>query len=82
MAVISNIGTGWSDAVTLAAAEFWQVQAGPVYLATAATDAPAALNDGLLLVDGQIVELAATEVVRYRSATGSANAALVRRAKA
>ena len=82
MAVISDIGIDWSDAVTLTADEFWQVRRGPIYLATAAASAPSVNEDGLLLSDGDVIALTAGEVVRYRSATGSANARIVRREKA
>jgi hypothetical protein len=82
MAVISDIGTAWSASVTLTTDEFWQVRAGPVFLATAAASEPAALDDGLLLGDGDVIALTSGEVVRYRSATGAANARLVRRTKA
>jgi hypothetical protein len=82
MAIIADIGTAWSATVTLAADEFWQVRVGPVFLATSAASEPASLDDGLLLSEGDVIALNNGEVVRYRSATGSANARLVRRAKA
>jgi len=82
MAEITGIGVAWSDAVTLDADEFWQIRRGPVYLATAASTTPSGDGDGLLLSDGDVIALNSGEVVRYRSATGTANARIVRRAKA
>lgn len=82
MAIVSDFTRDWSSPVTLAADEFWQVRVGPVYIATAATSAPGALDDGLLLGAGDIVALTTGEVVRYRSARSEGDGAVVRRAKA
>lgn len=81
MSVITDATAAWSSTVTLSANEFWQVRQGPVYLATAATSEPASLTDGILLSDGDVIELANGEVVRYRSARPDATAIIVRRAK-
>jgi len=82
MAIVSDFTRTWSAAVTLAGDEFWQVQIGPIYLATAASTAPATDTDGLLLPEGSILALSVGEVVRYRSARPEGNGAVVRRAKA
>lgn len=82
MAIVEDFDFEWSDAVTLAADEFWQVRKGPVYVTTAATSAPSDLTDGLLLNDGDILSLGTGEVVRYRSARPEGDGAVVRRAKA
>lgn len=81
MSVISNVTGSWSSAVTLSANEFWQVRKGPVYIATQASSAPGTDNDGILLSDGDVIELANTDVVRYRSARADAAGEIVRRAK-
>jgi hypothetical protein len=81
MAVISDATAAWSATVTLAANEFWQVRAGPVFIATGATSVPSSLDDGLLLSDGDILALGSGEVVRYRSARPDGSAALIRRTK-
>lgn len=80
MARITNITSAWSSAVTLSSAEFWQVVGGPIYIATGATSEPASLDDGLLLTNGDIIDLANGEVVRYRST--DTGASLTRRAHA
>ena len=82
MAIVSDFARDWSAPVTLAADEFWQVRIGPVYIATAATTAPADLTDALLLSEGDILALGAGEVVRYRSARPEGDGAAVRRARA
>lgn len=81
MAIITDATTAWSDAVTLTVSEFWQVRRGPVFIATDASAAPADLSDGLLLSDGDILALGATEVVRYRSARPDGTAVIIRRGK-
>lgn len=81
MSVITNATTDWSSAVTLSANEFWQVRVGPVYIATQASSAPGTANDGILLDAGDVIELANTEVVRYRSARADGTGTIVRRAK-
>lgn len=68
MAIVSDFTPSWSSSVTLTANEYWQVQVGPVYIATGASSVPSTLDDGLLLDVGDILTLANTEVVRYRSA--------------
>lgn len=82
MAIISNVTGAWSDAVTLSTPEFWQVQVGPVFLATAASTAPAEDSDGLLLSEEDVIALESGEVLRYRSARPDRTGVLVRRAKA
>lgn len=82
MAIVTDFTGSWSSAVTLAAAEFWQVQVGPVYIATAATTAPSDLADGLLLGEGDTVSFASGEVVRYRSARPDGGGRVMRRARA
>lgn len=82
MAIVTDVTAAWSAAVTLAADEFWQVQTGPLYVATDATSEPAAETDGLLLAEGDVLALATGDVVRYRSARPEGNGAIVRRAKA
>lgn len=82
MALVTDFTNAWSSTVTLAAAEFWQVRVGPVYIATAATVAPVDDRDGVLLNEGDILALASGEVVRYRSARPEGNGTVVRRAKA
>lgn len=63
----------WSDALTLTGDAILQVHAGTVVLALNATNAPADLDDGLILrqdVDGPLrdsVELPAGSVVRWRA---------------
>lgn len=81
MSVISNVTGSWSSAVTLSANEFWQVRKGPIYLATQASSEPGTENDGILLGDGDVIELANTDVVRYRSARPDGTGIIVRRAK-
>lgn len=68
MAIVSDFTAAWSSSVTLAANEFWQVQIGPVYIATGAASLPSDLTDGLLLDAGDILALSNGDVVRYRSA--------------
>lgn len=82
MAIVSDFTADWSASVTLAADEFWQCQKGPIYIATAATSAPAALDDGMLLSEGDILALTTGDVVRYRSARPDGTGRAVRRAKA
>jgi hypothetical protein len=81
MTVVTDATYDWSSAVTLATAEFWQVQEGPMFIATSASAAPSGPTDGLLLSDGDILALGATEVVRYRSARPDGKAVFVRRSK-
>jgi len=81
MAVVTDATDEWSSAVTLSSAEFWQVRTGPLFVATGATTAPSDLYDGLLLADGDILALASSEVVRYRSGRPDGKAVFVRREK-
>lgn len=81
MAIVSDFTNTWSSAVTLTAAEFWQVRKGPVYVATDASSAPATDTDGLLLAEGDVLALSNGDVVRYRSARPEGDGEVVRRAK-
>lgn len=82
MAIVTDVTRSWSATVTLEADEFWQVRKGPLYIATAATDAPSVDTDGLLLSENDILALKTGDVVRYRSARSEGDGAIVRRAKA
>lgn len=82
MAIVSDFTAVWSSSVTLTANEFWQVQSGPVYIATGAATAPSDLTDGLLLSDGDILALTSGDVVRYRSARADVTGRVARMTRA
>ena len=58
----------WSEGVTLAKPQIWQVHKGRAQFTTAATPDP---DDGLLLAAGQAYEFAAGMTVRHRAADGT-----------
>lgn len=58
----------WSDSITLAAAERWQVRRGEVLLTFgASTPASITSDEGLHLIESQIISLPSGAVVRHRS---------------
>lgn len=74
MALITDAATGWSAPITLTSDEIWQTRKGSLYLST--TSSPVA-DDGIVLNEGNAVQLAAGSVVRYRKA-GNGDAWIVR----
>ena len=65
MAIIDDATQVWSAPVTLTEDEIWQTRDGTVFLTTG--DTPGA-EDGILLSEGQAVQLSAGLAVRYRKA--------------
>lgn len=63
MSLIRDIGTDWSDPVTLTKEEIWQARCGSVFLTT--TDSPED-DDGLAMVLRNGVQLRSGVTVRYR----------------
>lgn len=74
MALISNMTGTWSEPVALGSAEIWQVRQGVVYFSTASAPGD---DDGIMLTEGQAVELEAGLTVRFRHG-GSPNSVLSR----
>lgn len=74
MTLITDAANGWSAPVTLTSAEIWQTRKGSFFLTT--TSSPDA-EDGIMLNEGNAVQLTAGSVVRYRKA-GPGEASIVR----
>lgn len=76
MAIINNITTGWSAAVTLSSDEIWQTRKGSVFVTTTAS--PDA-EDGIGLQENHAVRFSAGVSVKYRK-EGTTEAVIVREA--